>query len=261
MNIILREWQSYVRQTTYWMIGLFLLLFISFYKMDGLSSTQGGIQTILESLPPALQVFFGSASDMGTGIGIYQMIHLYLAIALSLHAVILGAHIFAKEEHDKTFEFLYVKGVKRIRILCDKIIAGIVILLVLDVVCVLGIYMSIAMMNMTLSFMDLLPYMSALCMMQLFFFSMSLLISLLMKQNQKAGAIGCGIVFVMFMITMYGKMGGNVEVLDKLSLFHYTDASYIQGNDMFSIPTLCIAILILVGCIGSQWIHERRDLL
>ena len=260
MNIILREIKANRKQTIYWMIGLLCLLFISFYKVQGLSNSDGGMDAVMKSLPPVLQAFFGSTTNAGTGIGAYQMIHLYMCIALALHAVLLGANIFSKEEHDKTFEFLYVKGVTRTRILYYKAIASMGILISLVLISFIGVYCSVFVVGYTLSFGDIFPYIASLFVLQLFFFYIALAISLLLRNNQKAGMMGCLIVFAMFMITMYVKIGGSLDVIDQLSLFHYVDTSYIQDSSIF-VPYSLILVICMIMFILSQYMHNRRDLL
>ncbi|MEG0580489.1 MAG: ABC transporter permease subunit, partial [Niameybacter sp.] len=227
----------------------------------GLASTSGGMEEIMNALPLPLQAFFGSVSDAGTSIGTYKMIHLYLAIALSLHAILLGADIFSKEEHDRTYEFLYIKGVTRVKILLFKIVAGMALLLVLDVVCLIGIMVSGAFVGYSMQVMELLPYLSALFVAQLLFFSIALLLSFLLPDNHKTGMVGCCIVFVMLMLSMYVKMGGVIGFLEEWSIFHYLDASYIASHQSEILPFLLLIVLAAIGFVLSEVFHQRRDLL
>lgn len=261
MNILKREWKSYTKQMVFWSIGIFCLLLVSFYKVQGLASTPGGMEEIMRSLPLPLQALFGSVSDAGTSLGTYKMIHLYLSIALCLHAVLLGADIFAKEEHDRTYEFLYVKGVTRVRILLLKIIAGITLLFLLDLVCLLGILLAGMVVNYQVQMMELLPYLSALFLAQLLLFSLSLLLSLLLPDNHKTGMVGCCLVFAMLMLSMYVKMGGSIGFLEDCSIFHYIDASYIASHQNELLSYMLIMLLAVLGFVGSELLHQRRDLL
>lgn len=262
MNILKREWSSYRKQTIFWMIGIFALILVAFYKVSGMASTPGGVEEMLKSLPPMLQTFFGTgAVDYTTGVGSYSMIHLYVVIALAFHAVILGSNIFSKEELDKTFEFLYVKGVKRFSILCLKIIAGIVILLVMNIFCLLSIYIASLFMSLSFSLSGILPFMVSLFLVQLFFFSLGLLMSLILRNSQKAGMIGCAVVLIMFLVSMYAKLGGSLDFIDQLSLFHYADTSYIKAYNYGGMSTIII-VAISIGMFAlSHFLHDHRDLL
>lgn len=262
MNIFKREWKSVQKQSIYWGIGIISLIIVAFYKVSGLNSAPGGVEALLSSLPAALRLFFGEgATDYSTVAGSYSMIHSYITIALSLHATMLGATIFAKEELDKTFEFLYIKGVKRKKIIFIKITTGITVLILMDIICLLAIYGASVFMNLTFISLDILPYLVSVFMSQLFFFSLALLFSLVLRNSRKAGMIGSCIVLTMFMVTMIVKVGGNIQFLDSLSIFHYADTAYITQYGNGGLSTWVIIILALVGFGISTYLHERRDLL
>ncbi|MEG0275601.1 MAG: ABC transporter permease subunit [Coprobacillus sp.] len=262
MNMIKREWLGYRKQTIYWIIGMVALVLIAFFKVGSMTTAPGGVEEMLNSLPPMLQAFFGAgALDYTTGVGSYSMIHLYFVIALAFHSVILGSNIFSKEELDKTYEFLYVKGVKRWIILCHKVIAGVTILLLINIVCLVSVFLASMMMNLSFSLSGMIPFMVSLFIVQLFFFAFGLLTSLTLKNSQKAAMIGCAVILVMFMVSMYMKLGGSIDFIDRLSLFHYADTSYIKAHNYGGISTLII-ILISLGMFGtSGFLHEHRDLL
>ncbi|MEG0361447.1 MAG: ABC transporter permease subunit [Longicatena sp.] len=261
MNILKREWKSYQKQLIYWSIGLLALIIVAFYKVGGLNSVPGGIEDVLASLPPLLRNFFGASNDYTSATGIYRMIHLYLIIAIALHATLLGASIFAKEELDKTCEFLYVKEIKRTKILALKVSAGLSMLLFIDIVCSVGVVLSLIAMKMALDVMALLPYLFSIVLVQVFFFAITLLLSVALKYNRKAGSIGCGIVFVMLFINLYAKMGGNIELLDALSIFHYVDASFIDSCPYGGISSIIILFLSMLCFLIASYLHEHRDLL
>lgn len=258
MNIIRQEWKSYQKSLLCWSIGILILLFTSFYKVQGLASTVQ-MDTFMKTMPTVIQLLFGSMSDINSGIDGYRMIHLYIVIVLALHAVILGAGIFAKEERDKTAEFLYVKGVKRSHILHLKIIASLLVLVSLNGICFLGVYGSSIFMDMPLVFHELLPYIGVVFLTQLFFFSLALLLSLLRWSGKHAGSIGCAIVFLMFFIDIYVKLGGKAEFMDSFSIFRYTDVFYIQNESL--LPFIVIILCSLIALWLSQRLHRQHDFL
>lgn len=260
MQLFKREWKSYLKPTIIWSIGLILLVTIAFYKIDGMSSIEGGMGAMMDAFPPALQAIFGLGVDYSSGIGLYSFIHLYILIALSFHAALLGASLFAKEEHDKTFEFLYVKGMKRTTILIIKILAGITIILFLNIICYVSTFASLSIIGKSVSIGDIFPYIIGIFLAQLFFFSLTFLLSFMLPNNRKSGMIACNIISFMLLITMYAKLGGNVDLLNKASIFYYMDSQQLkQGIEI--IPFVSI-LFISLGCLGlSITKHNHRDLL
>lgn len=262
MNIMKREWADYAKHTIYWSIGVCLLIIITFYKVSGMMSTPGGIEGMLDVLPAPLQYFFGAGvQDYTSPTGSYGMIHLYLLIALSLHAIMLGASIFAKEEHDKTFEFLYVKGMKRTKILKDKIIAGFGILLFLNIVCLITATASIYFINEQFAMLDILPFLISMLIAQCFFFTLALTFSFLLPNNKKAGMVGSCIVLVMFLVSFYVKLSGSMDFLNYFTVFYYLDASIIQKEGIPLFASVLLLLLSIGGMILSFRLHDKRDLL
>lgn len=261
MQLLKREWRSYLKSTIIWMISLILLIAIAFYKVDGMSNVNGGMDAMMASLPPAFQTLLGVGIDYTSGVGMYGFLHMYLLIALSFHAVILSASIFSKEERDKTFEFLYVKGMRRNKILSIKIVAGLSLLLFLNILCFISVGACLLIMDKSFVFIDFLPFMIGLFMAQGFFFSLTFLLVFILPKNQKADIIGCCIVLVMFLITMYAKLGGNVDTLNNFSIFYQMDATRLENIGLKLLPsTMIIGSSIL--CLGfSLFRHEHRDLL
>lgn len=260
MQVFKREWKSYAKPTIMWSIGLLFLIVMAFYKVDSMSAVEGGMNQMIEALPPALQSIFGVSMDYSTGKALYGLIHLYILIALSFHAVILGSSLFAKEEYDKTFEFLYMKGMKRTTILSMKIIAGTSIMLFLNLLCAVTITVSLMVMNKPITFIELFPFLFGIFLSQVFFFSITFLLTFLLPNNRKAGMIGCFIVLGMFLVTMYAKMGGNIAFINDLSAFHYMDADVLKKG-MDTLPCIILVIISLICLSLSLYRHEHRDLL
>ena len=55
--------------------------------------------------------------DLSKVSGYYGMLFIYLLLMATIHAAMLGATIIAKEERDKTSEFLFVKPVSRSKVI------------------------------------------------------------------------------------------------------------------------------------------------
>ncbi|MFA5881807.1 MAG: ABC transporter permease subunit, partial [Eubacteriales bacterium] len=66
------------------------------------------------------------------------MLFLYLVVMATIHAAMLGANIIAKEERDKTAEFLLAKPVSRNEIITVKLGAGLTNILIFNAVTLLS---------------------------------------------------------------------------------------------------------------------------
>ena len=58
----------------------------------------------------------------------------------TIHAAMLGATIIAKEERDKTAEFLFVKPVSRSKIISFKLLVALVNIVILTIVAAISLF-------------------------------------------------------------------------------------------------------------------------
>ncbi|CAM5207458.1 ABC transporter OS=Lysinibacillus sphaericus OX=1421 GN=LYSIN_01899 PE=4 SV=1 [Lysinibacillus sphaericus] len=114
MNIFLKELKSHRKSLIFWSIGVFLMVASGMTKYEAYSSSGQSINKLMADMPKSLRAVLGfNDLDLTKASGYYGMLFLYLVLMATIHAVMLGATIIAKEERDKTSEFLFVKPVSR----------------------------------------------------------------------------------------------------------------------------------------------------
>ena len=110
MNIILHELRIHLKSIIIWSISIALFIMMSMVKFDATSGTGADFIKLIESMPKALQVMIGGGYfDLLLPIGFFGATFLYIMFLGAIHGSMLGASILAKEERDKTTEFLLVK--------------------------------------------------------------------------------------------------------------------------------------------------------
>jgi len=131
MNLFLHEMKSYWKFLLFWSIGIVAMIGGGMGKFTAIyGAPDSGIGEMMAKLPKAFLAMFGMVNlEMTSLTGFYGVIHFYLVIMGAIFAIILGAGILAKEERDKTAEFLMVKPVTRSWVLVQKLLAGIIYIL------------------------------------------------------------------------------------------------------------------------------------
>ena len=82
------------------------------------------LSELMSQFPRSIQVITGiSGFDLGTVSGYFGVMFLYIALLGTIHALLLGSNIIAKEERDKTSEFLFTKPISRSRVINGKIVS------------------------------------------------------------------------------------------------------------------------------------------
>ena len=135
MNIFLKEMKSHRKSLIFWSIGVFLMVASGMVKYESLSSSGQPMNEMLAGMPKSMLALLGIGDfDISTATGYYGLLFIYLLLMATIHAAMLGATIIAKEERDKTSEFLFVKPVSRNRVITAKLLAAFVNILILNLV-------------------------------------------------------------------------------------------------------------------------------
>lgn len=262
MNLFIQEFKMSVKSLITWCSGVMIFLGIIATKSTGITGDSSSDMTnIISNMPKSLQTIFGLGEvDLSKTIGIFAITLLYISLILAFHASSLGNLCFSREERDKTFEFLYVKGMSRFSILGVKILVSLIQILILNI---LTYIFSVIIIRITLSeniAKDFLPMMMGVFFIQLIFFSIGLLLSFLLKDSKKSGSLSFAVVIVCFLFTMFSDISEKAHVLRYITPFKYFDGKEILSNGLnFIYIGICIILSILFisySCI----LHNKRDL-
>ena len=179
---------------------------------------------------------------------------------VSSHAALLGADILSKEEKDKTSEFLFVKPIKRSKIITSKLLVSILFLLILNIVTFVSSvlfcsqYEDISSTLFTLSI--------GLFFLQLIFLSIGMLISVVIKNSKlsKATSISTGILLLLYVTSKFIDMSDKLNFLKYLNPFKYFDTQELVYNGIDYIYIILSFIIITVFISLTYILYNKKDL-
>ena len=262
MSLLFHEWKANFKSLCLWLIGMMVLIGISVAKSMGMTNDNGQSMTdLLEQMPKSMQALFGVGMVDFTNItGIFSVIFLYIAVIAAFHASSMGTSIFSKEERDRTFEFLYVKGMKRSQILSYKLLICIINMFLLNAVTFLYSVLLVKVIDKTNIFHDLLPMMTGLLFIQLIFFSIGLFISFLTTRAKMASNISFGIVIACLFMSIFSDLSEKADFLRYITPFKYFDGKIIL-RDGLDTKYIWVCVAVSIDCVaGSFILHNKRDL-
>ncbi len=135
MNIIGRELKSSIRGLFFWGLGIIFVVADGMIEYKGFQNSGNAIGSLLDAMPESVQIIFGMDHlDIGNVLGYYLVLFNYLVILCAVHAIMLGSSLIAKEERDKTAEFLLAKPISRNKIVLYKLAAGVIQLLMINLI-------------------------------------------------------------------------------------------------------------------------------
>ena len=139
MNVVLKELKANRKALIIWCVCMFFGVIMGMAKYTAYTSGGNSINTVLAKMPDSIKALLGFGSfDLTSMSGYFAFLFIYIELSVAIHAVLLGAGIIAKEERDKTTEFLMVKPVSRASLITHKLIAAVINVAVVNIVTLLS---------------------------------------------------------------------------------------------------------------------------
>lgn len=262
-TIFLHEFHSRIKSVLSWSIALVLMILIFLSIFPTFAAQAATINQALSNFPPALLAAFGmNQVNLGTILGYYSFIFLFAQLCIAIQAGNYGFGLVSVEETELTADFLVSKPVSRGQILTSKLFAAIASLIVTDIV----VWLSTSIGFMFFSggqHVDTRPIVLlslSLVVFQLFFLSLGLVISLLVKRVRSVTPYSLGLGFGMYVLSAFSGLEG-VSVLELLTAFKHFDPNYIIQHAAYDTPLVLFDVAVIIVSIGvSYWLYLRRDI-
>lgn len=246
-----------------WCIGVFLMVVSGMAKFTGLSSSGESLNTLFTDMPKSLQVIMGVGTfDLNKASGFYGLLFIYLVLMATIHAAMLGATIIAKEERDKTSEFLFVKPVSRTTVITAKLLAAFTNIAVFNLVtwvssvAIVGKYADGESVN-----GDIAITMIGMFFLQLLFMVIGSAISSLKKRPKTAGSLAAGILLLTFVLSVAIDLNESMEALKYVTPFKYFEAKNMMYGGGFDTGYVILTAILFTALTAVTYIfYKKRDL-
>lgn len=263
MNIYKHEFKMNLRSVITWSVSLILLLFVFMSLFSSFAQDADLLNQTMAQMPPELLTAFGMTDlDLSTPLGFFSFAFLFCQVCLAIQAANYGFGLVSVEERDMTADFLLAKPVGRTYILTNKLLAAFTGLTITNMVVWVSSFVFINM------FRDGRPYetntllllLLSIVMLQLFFLSVGLVISLLMKRVRSVTSVSMALAFGMYVLSAFGGMLGE-DTFDLITPFKHFEPNYIIANGAYDLPLVLISVVvIIVSVIGSYRLYATRNI-
>ena len=262
-NIYRFEFRSRLKSVLIWSLSAVTLVLVFFSFFSAFASEAELMNQVLSKFPPEMRAAFGlDRMDMSTVLGFYSLIFMFVQVCLAIQASNYGFGLVSIEENELTADFLLTKPVSRAQVLTSKLLAAISSLLITDVIIIAGTLLAFTLFRgdrgydggtLTLLFIGLPIF-------QLFFLSVGLVVSLLVKRVRSVTPYGLGLGFGMYVLSAFSGMLGDVK-LEWITPFKHLDSAVIVQNGTFDTPLVLLNVAItLISLAVSYWRYIRRDI-
>ena len=261
MQILKHELRANRKALIIWCVCVFFMSVAGMYKFEALGST--GISDMMSQFPKIIAVMFGAVPglDLGTAEGFYGMLYTYLLIMAGIYAILLAAGILAKEERDKTTEFLVVRPVTRAQIVTQKLLCVLINTVIYDIVGWLSGIAALRSFTVSGSMVAHVTLMTlGIFFFQLVFIGIGMVFAASFKDSKRSSMFAILILLVTYLFYVAYCISPNI-VLRLLSPFAYfLPGSMINGWGMgWPFAIICIAVCAVLISVSYKN-YRTRDL-
>lgn len=262
-NIYRYELRARFKSVIIWSSALAAIHMLFFSIYSGFADQAALMSELMAKFPPALLEAFGmSTVDLSTVIGYYSIVFLFVQVCLAIQAGNYGFGLVSIEENELTADFLLSKPVSRAQVLTSKILAALTSLTITNLVVWGMSFLSIQLFcgNRPVDTPVLLLLLASIVIFQLFFLSVGLVISLLVKRVRSVTPYSLGLGFGAYILNAFSGVFGDVA-LELITPFKHLDPAYIIAQGAYNTPLVLLNVGITGLSIGvSYWLYIRRDI-
>jgi len=263
MNVFLREMKANLKSLIFWSLGMLFMIIGGMAKYATYVGSGQSITELISKIPGTLRAVLGFGNfDLTKASGFYGMLYLYLLVMTTIHAVMLGANIIAKEERDKVTEFLMVKPMSRSRILTAKLAAGLANIAMLNLVTMALSISIVGQYSQGESITGaILILMAGMFVLQVVFLFLGTGISAISRDPKISASIATTVLLVAYLISVAVDMSSSLDALRYLTPFKYFEAAPLLATGGFDAVYVVLSLgIIIVSGIATYFFYNRRDL-
>jgi ABC-2 type transport system permease protein len=262
MNIYLKELKNHIKSLIFWSLAIVFFLVAAMSKYQGFSKSTTSLNETIESLPGGLSAVFGIKGllDLTSAGGYFALCVMYFAIMLGVHALLIGSGIIAKEETDKTIEFLYAKPISRNRILFTKLLAALTVVALLNIATLVSSIFIVAAFNEGPSINgEIVFLMPALFFIQLLFLMVGATFAAVMRRPKRAGMLAAAVLLATYIISVLDDLT-DYGFLKYTTPFKYFDARTVFSEHSYSLINIIITVVVVTILFTvSGFAYKNRD--
>jgi len=252
-------WRSVIT----WCVAVAAVIFVYLSMFSSLAKDAELMSQMIASFPKELLAAFGMTGvDFSSVLGYFSFVFLFAQLCLAIQAANYGFSLVSVEEREWTADFLLSKPVRRTQILTSKLLSALVGLTITNVVVWISSFAFISLFkgSKTYDATHLVLLLLSIIVFQLFFLSVGLVISLLVKRVRSVTPYSMALAFGMYLLSVFGDMLGE-NALESITPFRHFEPRYILQQGAYDVPLVLISVLVIVVSLAASYVlYARRDI-
>lgn len=261
MIILKKELKYGLKGFLIWTGIIAFLLVICIFLYPSMESQMAELSELMAQMGIFSSAFGLDRLDFGTLIGFYGTeCTSCLGIGGGLFVGYLGMTILLKEEGEKTAEFLLTHPVSRLNIVLQKLLAGVIYVIILNAIVFTLSIISIICIGEPIPWQELIIIHLANFIMQIEIFFICFGISAFLRNNSMG--IGMGLPICLYFLNIIKNISSKASFLKYITPYAYTDSADIINNLALEPGLICLGIgisliVLVLGIIN----YTKKDIL
>jgi ABC-2 type transport system permease protein len=263
MNVFKKEMKANVTSLIIWCCAQVFIIYAGMMKYQGFIDSHVDMSKLMAGFPKEIMLIFGVGSvDLTKVAGYYSVFFLYFMLLAAIHAVMFGAVAVSREERDHCADFLYTKPIRRFQVIMPKLIAGVLNILIFNMVTFGASVFFISLHNDGDGMFNQVSItMLALFILQLFFLSLGVMLGAVLKNTKLATSISGACILGFFLVSVAVDLYDKLEFLKIFTPFKYFEGSTLMLDEQLSFTSAVILLIVsMVLFTLTFFAFNKRDL-
>ena len=260
MTVFLHELRQSRTALIIWSAAISFMLGVCIIIYPEMSTQMGDISAMFSDMGAFSDAFGMDQLNFGEFMGYFGIeCGNVLGLGGALFAAIVGASALAKEERNRTAEFLLTHPISRTRIVTEKLLSALVQVCLLNVAAIAVSVVCILIVGVEADAATLALIFLAHLILQLEIAALTFGISAFLRGGELG--LGLGLVFALYFMNILANLSEDLEFLKFITPFGYTDGSYIIPEKAIEIKYLAVGVAIsAVGIAASYLKYRKKDI-
>ncbi len=262
MNIFKFELKSYIKSIIIWTLAVpgFLIMYMAFFP--AIASSSDAFNELMLSFPEEFLAAFGMNPElpMTSTLGYFGLTYSLILIPIAIQASNYGVHMLSVEERELTADFLLTKPVKRSKILFSKFFAALVALAIMNAAIWITSIFSLTVFSSDPIDSNIYMLLATLGVFQLFFVSVGMLISVLLKKIPSVLSFSMALGIGMYVIQALNAMLG-IKLFAYITPYaHFDYGKILLEGELDTSLALTSVVVIIVSLVATYFLYNKRNI-
>lgn len=252
MTIIRHELRQGLKALIIWTVSIAFLLVICVFMFPEMKGEMDGVSEMFSSMGSFTEAFGMDRLNFGTLIGFYAIeCGNILGLGGAFFAALISISALAKEEKDRTAEFLLSHPVSRSHVVTEKLAAVIIEIAAMNIVIWALSAASVAAIGETVPWKELNLLHLSYLLLQLELAGLCFGISAFVWRGSLG--VGLGLAAVMYFLNIIGNISDSAKFLKYITPFGYTEGADIVSNGCLDAPLVLLGMAYAAVCIALAY--------